>query len=520
MAITALFIVAACGEDEDPVIPVADFSFSAQDYEVTFVNASKDAQTFAWNFGDGSTSTEVSPVHTYSEYKDYEVSLTVTSSDGNTDDVTKTVSVIDACDIWDGSEANNLIVGGQFEFCDDKYWTMVKSSQPEHVKYTFGYSDYNPNDGVDGALYIYPDNPTTSEDEATIFYQEIQATSGEYQLDALLKLKGEDKDNPTAAMTDYWIQFYIGKTKPVDGEDYNEGQTSGWFYGAWTGWAYVIPPTDGPLVHNMLVSNMANEEGKFNLDTDTYYFAIKVGKGGAGSFGEGIAIDKVSLKRIGDRNACFDWDGVQAGNLIKGGQMGECDDKYWNILPANLQEFPVQFGYSDYAPSTGDGKALYFNNPEATKNAAGVGTAGTIYQYIGELDAGTYNISAQVKQGGVDGGNHQFWWEMYVWTEEPVEGQEYQPKESDEEGALKVRPIAGYTHPGWGPRPDLGSGTATVAVDGEMQYGYNPYDLADADGNFTIAEKGHYFFTFKFGTWEGSFGEGIAIDNLSITPVP
>lgn len=458
IAILGGFLIASCSKDEDPVIPVADFTFDVQDKVATFANASKDAISFAWTFGDGNVSTDISPVHTYENYDDYEVKLVATSADGSTHEVTKTVSVIDACEVWDGTQTGNLVKGGQFEFCDEKYWTMIKSSQPQHVKYNFGYLDYNPTNGANGALYIHPDNNTTTDDEATIFYQEIQATSGEYQLDALLKLKGEDKDNPTSAMTDYWIQFYIGKTAPVEGEDYNDGATSGWFYGSWTGWAYVVPPTDGSLVHDLLVSNMASAEGKFNLDDGKYYFAIKVGKGGAGSFGDGIAIDNISLERIGARNACFDWDGTQEGNLVKGGQFGECDDKYWNVLAGNLQPFPVVFGYTDYVPATGDGKALYFNNPESTKNAAGVGTAGTIYQYIGELDAGTYNLSAQVKHGGVDGGNKQFWWEMYVWTEEPVAEQEYQPKESDADDAKKVRPIAGYTHEGWGPRPDLGSG--------------------------------------------------------------
>lgn len=520
LAMVVLF--AACKKEEEPApFPVANFTYEANELEVTFTNVSQNSVSYAWDFGNGEVSSEKDPVVTYAEDGEYKVVLTATNVDGETHAKEKMISVtkIDPCIAWDGSQANNLIVGGGFEICDTKYWSMIKAGEPENVKYEFGYTDYKPTQGTDGALYIFPDNTATSDGESTFFYQKVTVTDGEYEIGALIKLLGENKDDPSSAMTEYWLEFYVGKTVPVDGEDYKDGKVSGWYYGGWTGWQVVIPATDGPLVHDYIPSNLADANGHFNLEDGDYYVGIKVGKGGAGSFGDGIATDNFNLKRIGDRNPCFDWDGAQEGNLVKGGQFGECDDKYWTVLGVNLEAFPVEFGYTAYAPATGDGKALYFKNTAATDKAPGVGSAGTIYQWIGTLEPGTYNISAQVKTGGVDGGNHQFWWEMYVWTEKPVEGQEYQPKESDADGALKVRPIAGYTHPGWGSRSDLGGGTATVAHDGEMQYAYNLYDLADENGNFVIETAGDYFFTFKFGTWEGSFGEGIAIDNLKITKV-
>ena len=521
--ILALFVllVSCSKEDEPALLPVANFTYVAAELQVTFKNASQNAVSYSWAFGDTETSTEESPVHVYAADGDYEVVLTATNVDGavHTKKEMITVAKIDPCIAWNGAQTGNLIIGGGFETCDMKYWTVIKAGEPALVKYAFGYTDYKPTQGSGGALYIYPDNTATSDGESSFIYQKVTVTDGEYEIAALLKLMGENKTNPASAMSDYWFEFYVGKTAPVDGKDYTDGKMSGWIYGAWTGWAYVIPATDGSLLHNYVVSNGASDEGRFNLDNGDYYVGIKIGKGGAGSFGDGVAIDNFNLKRVGNRNPCFDWDGTQEGNYVKGGQFGPCDDKYWNVLAANLEPFPVEFGYTAYAPSTGDGKALYFKNTAATNLAPNVGSAGTVYQYIGELEAGTYNISAQVKTGGVAGGNHQFWWEMYVWTEEPVDGQEYQPKESDTADALKVQPIAGYTHPGWGPRPDLGVGTATAAHNGEMQYAYNPYDLADKNGNFVIKTKGHYFFTFKFGTWVGSFGEGIAIDNLKITKV-
>jgi PKD repeat protein/glucose/arabinose dehydrogenase len=56
----------------------------------------EDAPTYAWDFGDGATSTEVNPAHTYTEVGTYEVTLTVTDAAGTTTD-TLTINVLDTC---------------------------------------------------------------------------------------------------------------------------------------------------------------------------------------------------------------------------------------------------------------------------------------------------------------------------------------------------------------------------------------------------------------------------------------
>ena len=53
------------------------------------------ASSYHWDFGDGQTSTDGYPSHTYNSGGDYAVTLTVANSNGDTDDVTH-VMVVEA----------------------------------------------------------------------------------------------------------------------------------------------------------------------------------------------------------------------------------------------------------------------------------------------------------------------------------------------------------------------------------------------------------------------------------------
>lgn len=75
--------------------PVANFGDTVSGLTVTFTNSSTDTggtiSSYAWSFGDGSSSTVASPSHTYAAAGTYTVSLTVTDNTGATN--TKTASV-------------------------------------------------------------------------------------------------------------------------------------------------------------------------------------------------------------------------------------------------------------------------------------------------------------------------------------------------------------------------------------------------------------------------------------------
>lgn len=56
-------------------VPVLNFTNSITDKVVTFTNLSTNAKSYSWAFGDTQTSVEVSPSHTYTDYRKYSVTL-------------------------------------------------------------------------------------------------------------------------------------------------------------------------------------------------------------------------------------------------------------------------------------------------------------------------------------------------------------------------------------------------------------------------------------------------------------
>ena len=74
-----------CNQNSDTIqitvipLPVADFTFVNNDYEVMFANNSSDASDYFWNFGDGNTSIDTDPTHIYSTPDLFEVYLVASS---------------------------------------------------------------------------------------------------------------------------------------------------------------------------------------------------------------------------------------------------------------------------------------------------------------------------------------------------------------------------------------------------------------------------------------------------------
>lgn len=93
-----LFVASAivsCKKDKLETIAGFSFLVDATDYQkVTFTNVSQNFNTVSWDFGDGATSTETSPVHTYGATGAYTVKLSVTG-EGGTDVLSQIVTITD-----------------------------------------------------------------------------------------------------------------------------------------------------------------------------------------------------------------------------------------------------------------------------------------------------------------------------------------------------------------------------------------------------------------------------------------
>ncbi len=63
--------------------PIADFSYTVNGLTVNFTNLSQGGTSYHWNFGDGSTSTQINPSHTYDEDGSYSVILTAINACGS-----------------------------------------------------------------------------------------------------------------------------------------------------------------------------------------------------------------------------------------------------------------------------------------------------------------------------------------------------------------------------------------------------------------------------------------------------
>ncbi len=143
-----VFIITSCGKDEpDPITGEALFTYEVDGYKVTFTNTStvSGTVTYAWDFGDGETSTEKNPVHTYATKGEYTVALTVKDEQGGTHPVTTKIKVDkstpvklddDSFDDWSGiSDAFTIgdnagsIKSFKYDFDSDNIYFYIKQEK-------------------------------------------------------------------------------------------------------------------------------------------------------------------------------------------------------------------------------------------------------------------------------------------------------------------------------------------------------------------------------------------------------
>jgi gliding motility-associated-like protein len=75
------------------VFTAEPFVASIIDPKIKFINASLNANTHSWDFGDNTASNQISPTHTYAAVGTYVVKLFTTSTGGCADSITRTVII-------------------------------------------------------------------------------------------------------------------------------------------------------------------------------------------------------------------------------------------------------------------------------------------------------------------------------------------------------------------------------------------------------------------------------------------
>lgn len=91
-AITLLSL--SCKKTEVTPIPTAEFTYRASVVSgmIYFTNASVNANSYKWDFGDGKTGDDLNPSHTYTSNGSYQVSLIAVGENQNSV-IVKNVSV-------------------------------------------------------------------------------------------------------------------------------------------------------------------------------------------------------------------------------------------------------------------------------------------------------------------------------------------------------------------------------------------------------------------------------------------
>jgi len=181
VAITAIMF--SCGKD--PLPPVVQM-FAEPDadnpYIINFTTTVENVTSYAWDFGDGETSTEANPKHTYAMSGDYTAKVTVTG-EGGTAEATKAITI--------AASLKEMLSGGPGA-ANGKIWVLSRTATP----------------GMDGAGAIETNFPTDI----------MPATDNMLDIIGL----GDEYDNE--------YTFYFDGTYKVNNKD---GESlAGWLYSA------------------------------------------------------------------------------------------------------------------------------------------------------------------------------------------------------------------------------------------------------------------------------------------------
>ncbi|MEA4839999.1 MAG: PKD domain-containing protein [Bacteroidales bacterium] len=239
--------------------------------KTVFMNSTKFANSYKWDFGDGSEiSTLENPEHTYSAVGTYTVKLTATNEKGD--------SVLIKTDFVKVNSkptlpAGEMLYGGNME--NGNFWLTNKCNAADVSTFSWNYTDNAPTGGLGGNLRIQ----TTGTSFNTAIYQEVTLKAGyTYVFDGLFKdIKG---------LSEFWCEGFVGTTIPTDGVDYTSTQGTKIFgIDTWNG----LQSSDDVQFSKKTTIT------PFKPTVDgVYYFVLKMGSNASAA--REILLDELTLK--------------------------------------------------------------------------------------------------------------------------------------------------------------------------------------------------------------------------------
>ncbi|UII19605.1 PKD domain-containing protein [Fulvivirga ligni] len=263
-ALMLLVTIVSCSDDDGPN-PKGSFTTAIDEENtltVRFTNTSQNASEYTWDFGDGTSSTEESPAHTYAEGGVFKVILIAKGNGGSNEYINFALPITPPPPIV------NELANADFETNDN--WEILQ----------FGDNDVTMT--IDGELKL-----TASGNVNSFIYQVIEVEAGKkYQFTG--EITGNDLNST-------WIEVYIleGETAPAS------DPSSGMFLG-WSTWC------DDASIDGNFTDAECNGSGSAHgkngiIQFDTggkKIFGIKAGICCGGTWGDGITMDNFLFTAI------------------------------------------------------------------------------------------------------------------------------------------------------------------------------------------------------------------------------
>ncbi len=248
---------------------------------VDFVNNTKFAVSYSWDFGDGSAiSTEENPTHVYETAGTYTVALTATNEKGD--------STVTKADFVKANEKPALpegekLYGGNME--DPNLWNITNLNadiMPSSA--VWNYTDQSAAHGEGGALYV-----SGSVSNGTTHYCIWQAV--ELHEDSVYHFDGAFR--ALTELNQFWSEVFIGTVPPADGADFGHDSIKISQFNTWAS-------CTGSLVDGTFGNDGCEIVTGYQPETTgTYYFVVKIGSGewtGGETYDFEVIIDELTLQ--------------------------------------------------------------------------------------------------------------------------------------------------------------------------------------------------------------------------------